>query len=321
MDPASIGQLADVAPPEPLIRVVNEVLRRRDYVTVGPFLAYATPNLIAAMERGVRDDEGLILATAYAFSAESISAILRQLLNGPAQRMPRMLRSVLAGSPDLQLAGLSVFARCEPEVIRAIGDILFGVGSPPAVDHLLRTAVRLGAVPELLILAGNLSRQALGKMAASPIFDDYDTMTAIVAALDGNTEINCWRGLFTLAARTGTDVQRRTARLLAALPDPMVIDLPTRATEADVWPMLLQLIAVADPTAQGRFGAAWATLSAERRAGLQWHIHEHHLDARLATITDAAPTMSVEEVFYKRRKRRRHLGTAEANPADTWNPW
>ncbi|MBU3066888.1 hypothetical protein KO481_35880 [Nocardia sp. NEAU-G5] len=320
MDPATLGQLADVAPAAPLIRIVNEILRRHDYVTLAPFLAHATPSLIAALEQGARDDAGLIHAASYAYSAESVGAIMRQLVSGPAQRIPRMVRTVLAGPPDLQLAALSVFARCEPEVIRTIGDILFAVGSPPAIGNLITGAIRVGAVPEMLVLAGNLSRQSLGKMAANPAFDNYDTMDAIVAALRGHSEPNCWRGFFALAARTGTDVQRRTARLLAGLPDAIVIDLPTRATEADMWPMLLQLIAVADPTVQDRFGTAWATLSAERRAGLQWHIHEHHLDARLSAITEAAPTMSVEEVFYQRRKSRRHLGAADS-PADNWNPW
>lgn len=319
MNPRTIGHFAE-ATNDPFIRIVNEVLRRRDYVTVGPILANATPGLLAAIERGVRDDAGLIYSAAYIYSPESISALLRQFLTGPAQRIPRMVRTVLAGPPNLQLAALSVFTRGEPEVIRAIGEILFTVGSAPAISNFVGTAIRIGAVPEMLTLTGNLSRHALGKMAANPIVGDHDTMAAIVGALHGHTDPNYWRGFFALAGRTGTDIQRRTGRLLAGLPDAMVIDLPTRATEADVWPMLLQLIAVADPTVQGRFGTAWATLSAERRAVLQWHIHEHHLDARLSAITEAAPTMSVEEVFYQRRKSRRHLGAADA-PADSWNPW
>lgn len=319
MNPRTIGHFAE-ATHEPFIRIINEVLRRRDYVTVGPILANASPLLLADIERGVRSDEGLIHSAAYVLSSETISAFTRQLLTGPAQRFPRMLRTILAGSPELQQAALSIFARCEPELIRTVGDMLFAVGTAPAIGNLVANAVRTGSIPELLTLAGNLSRQALGNMAANPTFADYNTMGAIVATLHAHTDTNCWRGLFALAARTGTDMQRRTARLLAELPDAMVTDLPTRATEADVWPMLLQLIAVADPTVQSRFGAAWATLSAERRAGLQWHIHEHHLDARLSAITEAAPTMSVEEVFYKRRKSRRHLGAAETS-ADSWNPW
>ena len=207
------------------------------------------------------------------------------------------------------------------EGIRAVGEILFSVGSPPAIGNLITNAIRIGSVPDLLTFTGNLSRQALGRMAGNPVFGDEGVMAALVASLSGRTEPNYWRGFFALAARTNTDIQQHTVRLLADLPEANVVDLPMRATESDGWPMLLQLIAVADPAVQHRFGAAWATLSAERRAGLQWHIHEHHLDARLAAITEAAPTMSVEEVFYKRRRARRHLGTAGTGSTDTWSPW
>jgi hypothetical protein len=320
MDPRTISHFAE-ATYAPFIRIINEVLRRRDYIAVGPILDYAAPQLLGSIEQGVRDDAGLIYSAAYVYPPESVSAFLRQLLTGPVKRFPRMARVVLAGPPDLQLAALSVFARCEPEIIRTIGEILFTVGSPPALGNLIGTAIRVGAVPELLTLTGSLSRHTLGRMAANPIFDDPAVMASIIGALNGRTDPNYWRGLFALAARTTPTVQRHTARLLAGLPDAMVVDLPTRATEADVWPMLLQIVANADPAVQGRFGAAWAMLSAERRAGLQWHIHENHLDARLTAITEAAPTISVEEVFFKRRQHRRHLGTADTGSSDNWSAW
>ncbi len=321
MDPRAIGQLTE-ATFEPFIGIINEVLRRRDYITVGPIISNASPELLEALERGVRDDAGLIYSCAYVFPSEAVSAFLRQLLTGPAKRFPQMARTFLAGPPDLQLAGLSVFTRSEPELMRTLGEVLFSVGPPPAISNLIVTAIRVGAVLELLTLTGNLSRHTIGRMADNPIFDDPAPMAAMLTALDGRTEPACWRGLFMLAARTTPAVQRYTARLLAALPDSTVIDLPTRATEADVWPMLLQILSVAEPAVQSRFGAAWAMLSAERRAGLQWHIHEHHLDARLTAITDAAPTMSVEEVFFKRRQRRRHLGdTAGSGTSGSWSAW
>ncbi len=320
MDPDTIRHFTE-ATYDPFVQIITEVLRRRDYVTIGPILANAAPPLLGAIEQGVSDDEGLIYSAAYVYPAENLSTFMRQLLTGPAGRFPRMARTVLAGSPNLQLAGLSAFTRCEPEVVRAIGEILINAGSPPAIGNLVGTAIRVGAVPELLTLIGNLSRHTLGKMAANPVFDDPAIMAAIVASLSGRIEQNYWHGFFALAARTSTEIQQRTARLLAELPDANVVDLPMRATESDGWPMLLQLIAVADPAVQQRFGAAWAALSAERRAGLQWHIHEHHLDARLSAITEAAPTMSVEEVFFKRRQARRHLGAAGTGTGDTWNPW
>ncbi|MBF6329982.1 hypothetical protein [Nocardia transvalensis] len=310
LDPRTVGKLADVAPPEPVVRIVNEILRRRDYVTAGPYLAYATPALVAAVERGVDDDAGLICSAAYAFAADSISAIVRQLLVGARQRIPRMVRTVLAGPPELQAAALSVFARCDPDVITAVGDILFAVGSPPAISNLIDTAIQVGAVPELMTFTGHLGAFALGRLAANPIVGHPPALAALIAALDGETGPSSWRGLFALLSFVDTTIHREAARLLAGLSDATVADLPAHATAAGLWPMLLETVALADPDVQAHIGTIWSTLPPERRAGLQWHLDEYRHDDRLAVVARAIPPMSVEEVFFKRRRLGRHRATA-----------
>ncbi|MBF6174333.1 hypothetical protein [Nocardia blacklockiae] len=306
LDPATVGLLASDAPLKPVVAVVNEILRRRDYVTAGPFLGYATPALVEAVEQGVPDDEGLIFSAAFAYSSESVSAVVRQLLNGPAQRIPRMVRTVLAGSPDLQSAALSVFGRCEPEVVAAVGDILFAVGSPASIGNLVVNAGRTGVTAEFLAFTASLSSRALDRLAANPVVAEHDTLTGLVAALAGTAGPRSWRGLFELAARTDVDTRRTVARLLAEASESMVAMLPSRATEAGLWRALLELVADADADVQAHIGAVWAALPDERRVGLQRHLEEHAGDPRLAVLRAAMPSVSVEEVFFRRRQMRRH---------------
>lgn len=309
LDPTMVGQLADVAPPEPIVHILNELLRRRDYVTAGPFLAYATPALIAAAEHGVLDDAGLIYSAAYAFSGASISAILRQLLAGRQQRIPRIVHIALNGPADLQLAALSAFARCDADVIDAIGDIMFTIGSTESISNLIVTAIHLGAVAELLTFTGLLSPQALDRMAANPIMRNEAALVAIIGTLDSHAELGVWRGLIQLLARGDVDSRRRSARLIAELSAATVVALPSIATETDLWPMLLQVIAAGDADVQARVGAIWSTLPPERRAGLEWHIHHFDVDGRLASIIEQIPSMSVEEVFFRRRQMERRRGS------------
>ncbi|WP_433683941.1 hypothetical protein [Nocardia sp. CA-119907] len=309
LDPTMVGQLADVAPPEPIVHILNELLRRRDYVTAGPFLAYATPALIAAAEHGVLDDAGLIYSAAYAFSGASISAILRQLLAGRQERIPRIVHIALNGPSDLQLAALSAFARCDADVIDAIGDIMFTIGSTESISNLIVTAIHLGAVAELLTFTGQLSPQALDRMAANPIMRNEAALAAIIGTFDSHAESGVWRGLIQLLARGDVDSRRRSAQLLAGLSDATVVTLPSIATETDLWPMLLQVIAAGDADVQARVGAIWSTLPPERRAGLEWHIHHFDVDGRLALITEQIPSMSVEEVFFRRRQMGRRRGS------------
>ncbi|MCX4095018.1 hypothetical protein [Nocardia sp. alder85J] len=313
MDPRAIGQLADIAPTEPIIDVVNEMLRRRDYVTAGPFLAYATPDLIEAVERGVPDDAGLIFSAAFAYSGSAVSTIVRHFLNGATGRIPRMVHSVLKGPPDLQAAAITVFSRCEPDVVTAVGDILFDLAPAAGIGALIGAAVRGGAGAELLTFTGRLSPAALRKLAGNPVLYDGAVLPALVGALAANSRADSWRGLGELAMRMDVDTRRYVARWISELPDDTIRELPTHATETELWPSLLRLVAVADTDVQNRFGAVWATLSPERQAGLQRHIHEYQMDNRLAAITAAAQPMSMEEVFFRRRRMGRHRG-----PEDTW---
>ncbi len=308
LDPRTVGTLADVAPPEPVVRIVNEILRRGDYITAGPFLAYATPALIEAVEQGVQDDAGLMFSAAYAFSAEALSAIVRQLLGGAGQRIRRIIDTVLAGTPELQTASLTVFARCEPDIIATVGDILFTVGSDQALGTLIDTAVRAGAVPELFAVAGHLGPEALTRLAANPIVTHEPAMRALIAALDGDSRPTSWRGLFTLLGALDPETRRWFARLLAGLSPATLADLPACATEADLWQPMLEFLAGADAEVQSHIGAVWATLRRERRAGLHWHLAEYRDDARLRVLVDAIPWESMEEVFFKRRQLGRRRG-------------
>jgi hypothetical protein len=313
MDPRTFGQIADIAPPEPIVNVLNEVLRRRDYITAGPFLAYATTTFIDAIEQGAHDDEGLIFSIAYAFSAESVSAILRRLLIGQWQRIPRIVHTVLVGSSSLQLAALSAFARCDEDVVTAIGDIMFKIGTTESISNLIVTAIHVGAIPELLTYAGNLSPTALERMAANPVVRNEAALAGMISALDGRAEPGIWCGLFRVLERVEADTQRRAARMLSEMSDSVVAALPSIATEAHLWPMLLAVLAAADVDVHTRIGAVWATLPPERRAGMELRIHELQLDSRLSALTHEIPTISMEEVFFRRQMGRRR------RPVDTWD--
>ncbi|MFD3591482.1 hypothetical protein ACFWU5_02050 [Nocardia sp. NPDC058640] len=308
LDPRAIEQLAGDMAPGPIVEIVNELLRRRDFVTAGPFLACATPELIAAVEEGVRDDAGLIFSAAFSYDVEVISAVVRQLLNGPHRRVPRMTRVVLAGSADLQHAALSVFSRCAPDVIRRVGDILFGNAQPGDVARLVRNAIALRAVPELLTLAGSLTPLGMWTLVGNPMFNDPDVGVDLVAQMEGRGDAGSWRGLFTLMARMDENVRSAAGYALAMLPESAVAELPARATETGCWPALLDLVAVSGERGQARFGAVWAQLGPERRAYLHRCITELRYDSRLAEITALVEPVEVDLLFYQRRQKGRNRG-------------
>ncbi|MGW4531746.1 hypothetical protein ACWEOI_12435 [Nocardia sp. NPDC004340] len=283
LDPRTVGQLADDAPPEPVVAIVNELLARRDYITAGPFLAYATPELIRAVEQGVPDDEGLIQSAAFAYSSESISAVMRQLLAGEARRVPRLLGAVINGSKELRLAALSVFARCTPDVIAAVGDILFEVAPPSAVADLLSTFIAADATDDMLRFVGRLSPHALTRLALNPVLPEI--ADALVDAVDGSSDVGVWRGVLESLARTPDEVRRRAGLRLARLDAATLLTLPALAQAARLWPPLLWVLAATDVDVQSRIGELWATASRLDLDVLERRIADQRLGSLLATLT------------------------------------
>ncbi|MFE3000341.1 hypothetical protein ACFXG4_35735 [Nocardia sp. NPDC059246] len=313
LDPRTVGQLADDAPPAPVVAILNELLARRDYITAGPFLAYATPELIQAVEEGVPDDEGLIRSAAYAYSGESLSAVMRQLLAGSGQRVPRLLGTVINGSKELRLAALSVFAgsgqrvprllgtvingskelrlaalsvfaRCGPDVIAAVGDILFEVAPPSAVADLIATYIAADATDDMLRFFGRLSPNALTRLALNPVLPEI--AETLVDAVDGSSDLAVWRGVLEPLARTPSEVRRRAGLRLATLDAPTLLMLPALAQAARLWPPLLWVLSATDVEVQARVGELWATATRLDLEVLERRIADQHLDSLLATLTN-----------------------------------
>ncbi|MGV9414169.1 hypothetical protein ACWDOP_30075 [Nocardia sp. NPDC003693] len=284
MDPHAVGRLAEIAPAAPVVAIVNEILRRGDYVTAGPFLAYATPELIRAVELGVHDDEGLIRSASYAYSGESISLIVRQLLAGTERRIPRLLGAVVHGSPELRLAALSVFARCDADVAAGIGDALVEVASAAEIEALFRTFLDAGAAPETLRFVGNFGAGAADSIAGNAVFADPAVFETLTTALSDGPEAGAWRGLFTLAGRAD-GAARRVGGTISHFAPATLTGVAATLTTAGLWPELVRVLAAAEPDAQSRIGEVFSALPDADRADLERSLAAAGSDEALTAFT------------------------------------
>ncbi len=315
LDTNVFEQLLPYGTPEPIAAIINELLRRRDYMTAARYLSSIDESVVAAMELSVLDDAGLIFTAAYAYPAHRLSRIVRQLHAGPRQRLPGMMQTVLAGPPTLHHAALAMLCKVDPEITAIFGDILFGRGSAHEVGRFLRTAVDHNNSSALLTVIGRLDPVALWALSANPRLADPGVLTALVGSLDGKVDAAPWRGLFALSTRLSEPARRHIAATLAELHESSVAALPAHATDATYWPALLQLLAESEPAAQSRVAAIWSRLPFEAQAGIERHIHENRYDTRLSRITNALTTVTPEEVFFRRRRQIRQRGE------DNFAPW
>ncbi|MEU0545802.1 hypothetical protein ABZ319_38605 [Nocardia sp. NPDC005978] len=287
MDPHAVGQLAEIAPPAPVVAIVNEILRRGDYVTAGPFLAYATPELIRAVEVGVHDDEGLIRSASYAYSGESVSLIVRQLLAGSERRIPRLLGTVVGGSTELRLAALSVFARCDADVAAGIGDALVEVASTDELGSLFATFLDAGAFTETLRFVGHFTADAADSVAGTGVFADPAVFETLTGALAEDAEAGDWRGLLALAERVDA-AARRVGGTLSHFAPETLRRLATTLGAAALWPPLMRVLAAAEPDAQSRIGQVWSGLPEDERRELEQRLAEAD---RAEALTSFAATL------------------------------
>ncbi|MBJ8340648.1 hypothetical protein JGU71_17290 [Antrihabitans sp. YC3-6] len=259
LDPRAVAKIAHVAPHGPVVDIANELMRRKDYITGGLFVDAATPELIRAIEAGVDDDEGLIRTGAYVHSGKVVSDILRVIIDASPGRIARLITTVVGGSDDLQIAALSVFARIDADLIEIIGDTLFEQEDPDAVGALVRNFVANDAISELMQFVGHLSESALRTFGGNPVAHEHDLLEAAVTAAADHDDPNVWHGLLNIADAADTDVQRRVLELVVAGDGELPTRIAASATDADLWPLLLRILANQTADLQERVAASWGS--------------------------------------------------------------
>lgn len=278
LDPRAVRLLAPVIPPGPLIPAAEELLRRRDYITAARFLEFATPELIAAFEPALRDDEGVLRVAAYTHSDERLSDVVRSL---PPARVSSIVATGATGDTELRLATISLLSRLDDELKRQVGDILFDELDAEAVAAFLATVVAEGAVGDLLAVLGRLSPAALDMAAANPILVAQRTLEALVAEAASS---GLWHGLLDVLERAGTDVRHRAVRVLEDQPEHVVVALGEVAARRHLWPILLRILAEEEPAAQRRLALAWRSLDAPAQQALRSHAQDLRLEEALEPL-------------------------------------
>ncbi|MCE5291468.1 MAG: hypothetical protein LLG14_19820 [Nocardiaceae bacterium] len=164
LDPRAVRQVAHLAPPKPVVAIANVILERKDYVTAGQFVDAATPELIVEVEKGTHDDAGLLRSGAYVFSAEAVNNVVRVIAENNLDRVRRIIVTMLNGERSLQLAGLSVFSRLEPNLNALVGDILVEEGDEKSLHDLFRTYIDAGVEDDLDKVLRNLHPDTFAKL-------------------------------------------------------------------------------------------------------------------------------------------------------------
>ncbi|HSV37588.1 MAG TPA: hypothetical protein VLI04_02410 [Nocardioidaceae bacterium] len=166
VDPRTVAVMAPMfeSAPDALIPAAKEMLARKDYATAASFLEFATPALIEAFSLEIDDIEALIEAVAYVDDDVALSKVIRHV---PEHR----IREIIGTSIDNEagvMAALSVGSRIDADLTGRISDLLFIEVTEDKLVDVLETAVRNGAVDELIrvaALASEASQKRIKELA------------------------------------------------------------------------------------------------------------------------------------------------------------
>lgn len=199
LDPRTIPALAARVPAAALVPAAEELLRRGDFTTTSRFVEHAPDDLVAALERGIGDDLGLLMTAALILDAGRLTAILRAF---PAERRDAIARTAATGGDRGLIAAISVYGRLDAELRTRSTAVLAGAMDEAGVIGLIEAAAVAEAGAELLAAVTGAEDELLRRVADAIAASSAETVTALVVPLD-MTSLAALRDLWAL--RTDAD--------------------------------------------------------------------------------------------------------------------
>lgn len=181
IDPRRVPELLASVPVERGTRVAVELVRRREYLTLGRMIDAATEQLVRAAAAEIESDEALLWVAVYVESVDRLTSAVRAL---PAQRIRSVLHTALSGATELHGTGLALIARVDDEDLRRTLTDYAAEESDETLERLVRTAVSDGFLSELLVVVANMNESSLQRFAALNVLTEREILVALARAVD-----------------------------------------------------------------------------------------------------------------------------------------
>ncbi|HEV8556285.1 MAG TPA: hypothetical protein VGR06_07810 [Actinophytocola sp.] len=179
LEPRRAAPLISHIHPDRVVAVVQELVARGEYVTIGHLLDAATERIVRDVA-AVISDEALLRIGCYAESDTQLTTAVAAL---PPERLRGIVASAVGGPPELRSAGLALIARLADDELRARLAEYAAESDDEALTRLLHTAIDDGAVPELLTLFAALGEHTQRRVLTLPALTDPDVRTQLTKAV------------------------------------------------------------------------------------------------------------------------------------------
>jgi hypothetical protein len=176
LDPRRAAPLICRIKPDRVLAVVVELVDRGEYIALGRLLDAATDRIVLDAAAAISDEALLRIG----FYAETTARLTRAVAAQPEQRLRSVVACALAGPPDLRAAALALIGRLEDNQLRGRLAEYAAEADDDTLTRLLRTAIEVGAVGELLTAVAAMGPQARRRVLALPALAEHDTRTHLI---------------------------------------------------------------------------------------------------------------------------------------------
>lgn len=234
LDPRRVARIIAGVPESIVVPVAAELGRRREYVTMGRFLAFVPDDAIAAAMTAL-DDEALLRTAFVLEHKERLDHALGLL---PPERLPGVL--VAAHEMALWPEALDLLDHLSDARRGPVADAV-AEQSEAVIEGLVAAVSAAGIWESLLPVVGMMSDSHRVRLAACAAFHSPQILTEILSAAAAS---DLWADLLPLIDALPVAVRDAAVQQVSAMAEGDVASLVAAVHAADLWGDLLPLVRI-----------------------------------------------------------------------------
>lgn len=210
LDPRNASELLARMPTKVIVEVAGELLRRREYVTMGRFVDDLTNEAIRAVMQAFTDDAALVRIGLFVERRERLVELVELLA---PERIDGVVAAAASGEPEVQAAGLAMMGQLTHRQQGRFGEAAIGAG-PRVLNALIAAAQREDATDVVAAVMQNVG--AGGRATFTQMLSGMDDAT-LKSWARATTEADLWRPALQILAASSVEIQQEAALALKRL--------------------------------------------------------------------------------------------------------
>jgi hypothetical protein len=248
LDPRRTSDLIRRMPIDRLLPVIEELVRRDDFMTISRFVEFFPDDTIRAVLDAINDDEALLRIAFFMGSKNRLDHLFRLL---PAERMENLVVLVADDTKDLLSELLSLLIHVSYGLKRQLVDIAAAQGEG-VLTRYVRGAHEQGLWADMLPVVATMSEDSQRMVVNLPVLREPAVQEGIIRAAD---EHGLWGLVLALVRGMDDENREAVAGIVAGRSRATLENAAGAALMGELWEPLLDLVRRMPPPRQEDFAA------------------------------------------------------------------